>query len=172
MIATAIAFDDQMRSKIEKHRQERGNHFKTIEEPINIAESLLNAQTDSAIILVDCVTMWLNNLLHYFSSDLGKIESQLNKFIRAVAYSKTSIIIVTNEIGLGVMPDNALARRYADELGYLNQRLVAISDDVIFLVSGIPQSIKNLPNRRQEANGNEQMDREVKTYSGAGRGLA
>jgi len=164
MIATAMAFDKQMRIKIQKHQQERGTEFKTIEEPIYLADTIKIAQAGSVIILVDCVTMWLNNLYHRFPENLEDIENQINKFIEALSHSMTPIIIITNEVGLGILPDNKLACRYADELGKLNQRMAAISDEVVMLISGIPQWVKGLPAGRQGVNIHGQMDREIKTY--------
>jgi len=144
MIATAVAFDDQMQSKIQKHQQERGNDFKTIEEPVYLAQSIKRAQTNSAVVLVDCTTMWLNNLTHRFGDSLDDIENQIEEFLKVLSHAATNIIIITNEIGLGVMPDNALARRYTDELGCLNQRMASISDEVIMMISGIPQWVKGV----------------------------
>jgi len=157
MIATAIPFDDQMRMKIAKHQQERGNDFRTIEEPVFLAKSIKNAQDSSAVILIDCTTMWLNNLYHRYSDSLEEIEDQMEKFIEALSQSVTNIVIVTNEIGLGVMPEKPLACRYADDLGQLNQRMAAVSHEVVMLISGIPQWIKSEDNY-------EQVDTTIKSH--------
>ncbi len=147
MIATATAFDEHMRIKIRKHQEERGQDFKTVEESVHLAQAIKNVQTDTEVILVDCATMWINNLFHQFSDDESAIESQIEAFIKILSQPRANIIIVTNEVGLGIMPDNTLARRYADRLGRVNQRMAVVSDEVVMLISGIPQWVKGVSDK-------------------------
>ena len=140
-LATAQPFDDGMKLRIRRHREERGADFFTVEEPVRLAGAIKKS-ADSPLILVDCLTVWLNNLLFRFPEDPGKIQAEIDSFFEAISARPCEMILVTNEIGLGVMPDNPLARKYADELGKLNQEAARICDEVIFMVSGIAKIIK------------------------------
>ncbi len=130
-LATAIPFDDEMQERIRLHRQEREDRFITIEEPIEIHTKLRNNM------ILDCIPMWLNNLLYYNKTD--QIDSLLNALIE---YLPENIVIVTNEIGWGIIPDNPLARQYETLLGKINIRLAACCDAVELMVAGIPVKIK------------------------------
>jgi len=136
-IATAEAFDEEMKEKIKKHKRDRGDRFITIEEPVNLHEVLNNIDCDLAV--VDCLTVWCGNLLHY-----GKTEL-IDAFIESYRKAKFNIITVTNEVGMGVVPENKLSRLYVEKLGFLNERIAEISDTVIFMVSGVPSIIKKIP---------------------------
>jgi len=135
-IATAENFDDQMDEKIKAHRAERNETWATIEEPVSLHDALANAETKN--VLIDCMTMWLNNLV-YKQLDA---ERHIDKFIKALSETDKDVVIVTNEVGLGVMPSNPDACKYANELGKLNCKLSQISDRVILMVSSIPVTIK------------------------------
>jgi adenosylcobinamide kinase/adenosylcobinamide-phosphate guanylyltransferase len=141
-IATAIPFDDEMRNKIERHRGERGKAFQTVEAPVNLVEAIQEAQIESSVIVVDCVTVWLNNLFHQDRGQVEKFDDQIQRLIEVLSSAAAHIILVTNEVGWGVMPENALARRYADALGRLNQRIASVSDEVVMVIAGIPQWVK------------------------------
>ena len=142
-IATAQAFDESMSDRIKKHQEERGEEFTTVEEPIYLAQAA-SAVPESDVILIDCLTLWVNNLLHYFQEDAGKIRQQLDLFLDVLTNSPSQTIIVTNEVGLGVASENPLARAFVDELGSVNQRVARISSDVILMVAGLPQFIKGV----------------------------
>jgi adenosylcobinamide kinase/adenosylcobinamide-phosphate guanylyltransferase len=130
-LATAEAFDDEMREKIARHQAERGGRFETMEEPIAIHERLVERM------VLDCVPLWLNNMLHYGRE--AEIESILDAFIAGLP---RDIVIVTNEVGLGFVPADPLARRYGILLGGVNARLAAACDRVVFMVAGIPIDAK------------------------------
>ncbi|WP_025270527.1 bifunctional adenosylcobinamide kinase/adenosylcobinamide-phosphate guanylyltransferase [Hippea sp. KM1] len=134
-VATAEAFDDEMKRRIEKHKRERGNLFKTKEEPVYLAD-VLNKADGFDVCLIDCLTVWVSNLLFY------KKENQIELFLKALEAASFDVIVVSNEVGLGIMPDNALSRRYMDLLGELNQRVAAMSERFVFMVSGQPLNIK------------------------------
>lgn len=142
-IATAQAFDESMSVKIKKHQEERGEGFITIEEPIYLAKAM-SAVPQSDVILIDCLTLWVNNLLYYFKEDTGKIRQQFDLFLDVLAKPTRQIVIVTNEIGLGVTPENELTRTFIDELGFINQRVAQLSDEVIMMIAGLPQFIKGV----------------------------
>ncbi len=136
-IATAEAFDEAMAKKIADHQAERNEKWVTIEEPVSL-HSVFDHAEEQNVILIDCVTMWLNNLLY---KQLNA-EKHIDMFLKRLVQSKKPVVIVTNEVGLGVMPVSAEGCRYADELGRLNTKLASLSDRVIFLISSIPVTIK------------------------------
>ncbi len=134
-IATAEPFDEQMRKRIENHKKQRLNLFKTIEEPIYLTEAL--KQSDKATVcIIDCITVWTGNLLHY-----NKLN-QIDKFIKSLKKQTIDTIIVTNEVGMGIIPDNRLARDYMDILGEINAKIASLADSVTLMISGIPIKIK------------------------------
>ncbi|AEA34277.1 bifunctional adenosylcobinamide kinase/adenosylcobinamide-phosphate guanylyltransferase [Hippea maritima] len=135
-IATAVAFDDEMKKRIEKHKQERGNLFKTIEEPVYLSRALDGANNFD-VCLIDCLTVWVSNLLFY------KKEAQIEAFFKALDKITSDVVVVSNEVGLGIMPDNTLSRRYVDLLGEVNQKLADVSDRVVFMISGQPLNVKS-----------------------------
>lgn len=138
-IATAVAFDSEMRARIEKHKKERGFKFETTEEPIYLAKTIKEAK--GSVCVIDCITVWLNNLLYY-----NKID-EIEKFLKVLKNPPCSTIIVSNEVGMGIMPDNKLSRQYIDTLGTTNQRIAAIAKNVILMVSGIALYIKKGGNK-------------------------
>jgi len=142
-IATGQAFDESMSIRIKKHQQERGDEFTVIEEPVYLAKAM-SAVPQSDVILIDCLTLWVNNLLYYFKEDAEKIRQQFDLFLDVLANPQRQIVIVTNEVGLGVTPENELTRTFIDELGFINQRAAQLSDEVIMMVAGLPQFIKGV----------------------------
>lgn len=140
-LATAQALDDDMKGKIAIHQLERGETFVTVEEPIYLARTLGNLKRRPEAIIIDCLTLWICNLIHHFD-DLSEIQQQKQLFLDQVKLIDTNVILVTNEVGLGVMPDNQLSRTYIDELGSLNQEVAKLCHEVIMVVSGLPQVLK------------------------------
>jgi adenosylcobinamide kinase / adenosylcobinamide-phosphate guanylyltransferase len=142
-LATAQAFDDEMKSRIEAHRRARPAGWGLREEPLRVPEALQRAREGGArTVLVDCVTIWMSNLL---LADEGFGESEAAAAageLMAAARGHCDVIIVTNEVGSGVVPDNALARRFRDCAGRANQLIAQAADEVYFLVSGIPMRMK------------------------------
>ncbi len=140
-IATAESIDASMTERIRKHREERGDAFTTIEEPINLSAVLKNVPVESGVVVIDCLTLWVNNLFYFCKEDCAQIRSHFDSFLEVLAKTPR-VIMVTNEVGLGITPENRLARTFADELGILNQRVAQISSDVILMVAGLPSYIK------------------------------
>jgi len=130
-LATAEAFDDEMKDKIVRHRADRRERFLTIEEPLAIHECLHENM------ILDCVPLWLNNMFHYGRE--ADIEGTIDVLIDRLP---GNIVIVTNEIGMGFVPADPLSRRYGTTLGKVNARLAAACDQVILMVSGIPLVVK------------------------------
>ena len=136
-IATAEAWDDEMRDRIARHQSDRGPAWTTIEAPLDLAAALAGARSDEAV-LVDCATLWLTNHL-LAEHDLAAETAGL---LAALAASPAPVVIVSNETGWGIVPENALARRFRDEQGRLNQRLAAVSGLVVTVIAGLPMVLK------------------------------
>lgn len=137
-IATARPIDEEMEDKIEKHEKERGSDFQTVEEPIHLGDIL--TKINQSTVVIDCLTLWLSNLFFEVreSEKLFEIES----FIQALKEFGGNIIIVTNEVGWGIIPESETSRNYQAELGRLNQEVAEICDEVYVLISGIPSRVK------------------------------
>jgi adenosyl cobinamide kinase/adenosyl cobinamide phosphate guanylyltransferase len=135
-IATAQAFDEEMRERIDAHRARREAGWRTVEAPLDLAGSLEAA--GDAPVLVDCLTLWLTNLM------LGgqDLPARITAFESALAARTAPTVVVSNEVGLGIVPDNALARAFRDQAGALNQRIAARADRVLFMVAGLPIQAK------------------------------
>ena len=136
-IATAQAFDEEMENRIQLHQQRRGDKWRTISEPLAIANILTSLDGQGAC-LIDCLTLWLSNLI-FEEEDISKATSLL---IEAIAARRDPVILVTNEVGGGIVPENALARRFRDEAGRLNQIVAEAVDEVYTCISGIPLKLK------------------------------
>jgi adenosylcobinamide kinase/adenosylcobinamide-phosphate guanylyltransferase len=141
-VATAVAFDDEMRDRIDKHQEERGDDFLLFEEPVNLCEAIKTEAAECDVILVDCLTVWLGNLFHEFDEDEGLIRKVLSELVVAVEQTETDLVMVTNEVGCGIIPENRLARRFRDMSGFMN-RIVAEACDEVYLCScGLPLQLK------------------------------
>ena len=140
-LATAEAFDDEMEDRIERHRSDRDETWSTIEEPIEIAKHF----EQKGVVLVDCLTLWLSNQLMKTTDDLA-IEKAIDELVDAYSNTKGPIIVVTNEVGLGIVPMNSLARQFRDHAGRLAQKMASQSQHVAFCAAGIPLWIKGNPN--------------------------
>jgi adenosylcobinamide kinase/adenosylcobinamide-phosphate guanylyltransferase len=140
-IATAQAFDDEMRLRIAHHREERKPGIVTWEEPVAVAERIRSEDGRYDAIVVDCLTLWLSNLMlaGRTSVDVGR---ECQALVAAAVQAKTKIILVTNEVGCGIIPENALARRFRDEAGRLNQLAAHQAMEVHWMVFGIRMRIK------------------------------
>ncbi len=140
-IATAQAMDDEMKARISKHREERGESYQTIEEPLEVAKAIASIDDGNSVILLDCLTVWLGNLLYHLQTEEER-EQRLSGFLKLLQSPPCDIIVVTNEVGMGIVPENELARKFRDAAGHLNQQVAKLADKVVFMVSGIPMTIK------------------------------
>lgn len=136
-IATAQAFDDEMAEKILRHREMRGAGWITIEEPLDLPSALAGTAVDQPI-LIDCATLWLTNII------LGERDTEIHTdaLIAACATCKGPVVIVSNEVGQGIVPDNALSRKFRNAQGRLNQRLAAEASLVVAIMAGLPMPLK------------------------------
>ncbi len=137
-VATAQALDTEMEDRIARHRADRGPRWRTVEAPLDLAGAIAAESRADCVLLVDCLTLWASNLM------LGEedIPSAISGLIAAMATALDKIILVSNEVGLGVVPDNALARRFRDVAGEINQAVAARAERVIFVAAGLPVMLK------------------------------
>jgi adenosylcobinamide kinase/adenosylcobinamide-phosphate guanylyltransferase len=136
-VATAEPFDDEMRERIDIHKARRGSGWLQYETPLDLA-GILTGDAAGQPSLVDCLTLWVSNLMHANRDVAGETE----QLIDAVSKRTAPCIMVSNEVGLGIVPDNALARRFRDEAGRVNQRIAAAADRVVFVAAGLPMILK------------------------------
>ncbi len=140
-IATAQALDQEMAAKIAKHRQDRGAAWDTYEEPLAVADLLRKLSGRYQVVLLDCLTLWLSNIIAHSEGD-ETVVNRSDQLIAAVREFAGTCIIVSNEVGLGIVPDNALARKFREMAGMLNQKVAEAADEVFFTAAGIPMKIK------------------------------
>jgi adenosylcobinamide kinase/adenosylcobinamide-phosphate guanylyltransferase len=141
-IATAQAFDDEMRAKIVQHKSDRGPKWTTHEDPFEVAKRL-KSLPQGHIILLDCATLWLTN--HLLADH--DIEAQTEQLLHALDACKSQVVVVSNEVGMGIVPENALARQFRVAQGRLNRKLAAQADCVVGVMAGLPFALKgDLPN--------------------------
>lgn len=136
-VATAQAADGEMRDRIGRHQRRRGSGWTTLEVPLDVPKALTSEACDHPA-LIDCLTLWLSNLMHSGRD----IEHETDRLLEALAASAAPRVVVSNEVGLGIVPDNALARAFRDEAGRMNQRIAAAADCVMFVAAGLPMILK------------------------------
>ncbi|WP_342248853.1 bifunctional adenosylcobinamide kinase/adenosylcobinamide-phosphate guanylyltransferase [Sphingomonas sp. OTU376] len=137
-IATAEAWDEEMADRIARHRADRDARWQTVDAPRDLVAALDAASGTSAVVLVDCLTLWASNLL---LSD-ADMDAATVALAEAIARFDGALILVANEVGLGIVPDNALARRFRDAAGRINQAVAAIAGEVMLVVAGLPMRVK------------------------------
>jgi len=140
-LATAQALDPEMAARIEKHRKDRDLAWDTYEEPLAVAELLKKLSGRYDVALLDCLTLWLSNVMAHTDGD-GVVLLRSDELVAAINDFNGVCIIVSNEVGLGIVPDNPLARKFRDFAGILNQRVALTADNVYFTAAGIPLKIK------------------------------
>nr|WP_320050013.1 bifunctional adenosylcobinamide kinase/adenosylcobinamide-phosphate guanylyltransferase [uncultured Desulfuromonas sp.] len=146
-IATCPRLDDEMAARIDRHQQRRADQgWQTIEEPVDLVAAL-EATHDSRVVLVDCVTLWINNLLYAAETEHQTVdEDAIHRLtlhvIEAARQGERTVIFVSNELGMGIVPADALSRHYRDLVGRCNQTLATHADEAVFMVSGLPLALK------------------------------
>ncbi|EXS22642.1 MULTISPECIES: bifunctional adenosylcobinamide kinase/adenosylcobinamide-phosphate guanylyltransferase [Acinetobacter] len=139
-VATAQALDPEMQSRIEHHQNQRPAHWSLVEEPLYLANALQKIDRPNQIILVDCLTLWLTNLLLLDDQSVQQLECE--QLLKVLPTLESEIILVSNETGLGVVPLGEISRQFVDEAGRLHQALGQIADKVVFCVAGFPMILK------------------------------
>lgn len=140
-IATACASDKEMQLRIKLHKKDRPCDWKTIEEPKNIVSLVKDISKKVDLVIIDCLTLFISNLMLDNRSDVF-IERQLNSLLKTLKRSQFDSILISGEVGLGVVPDNHLARRFRDLAGRVNQNVASMSDEAYFIIAGLPLKIK------------------------------
>ncbi len=139
-LATADNFNDEMDAKIARHKTQRGTDWTTVETPLGAADALNNAPAN-AVVLFDCATLWLGNHLH-MNSD---IDAELDRLLAALAACVAPVVVVSNELGHGLVPADQASRDFRDRHGRMNQRLAAAADRVVMITAGLAQILKDTP---------------------------
>jgi len=142
-LATAQAGDGEMEERIRCHQAQRGPGWTTVEEPLYVAEKIASIDAPDTVILVDCLTLWLSNLFMTHGEDRGAVEDAIGALCDGLSEVQGAVIVVSNEVGLGIVPGDALSRRFRDAAGWMNQRVGEKADKVVMVVAGIPMVVKD-----------------------------
>jgi adenosylcobinamide kinase/adenosylcobinamide-phosphate guanylyltransferase len=145
-LATATAGDDEMQARIAHHRSQRGDGWRTVEEPLALTEALARESATDRIVLVDCLTLWLSNLMHD-GRDPALETRRLAEWLHATPHL---VLLVSNEVGLGLVPETPLGRDFRDAQGRLNQAIAAAVPNVAFVAAGLPLWLKRHPHSREQ----------------------
>ena len=137
-VATAQAFDAEMKDRIERHRARRGDQWETVEAPIDLPEVLKLHTTGEKAILVDCLTLWLSNLM----INEMDLEAGVTRLIEVLGGLKGPVVLVSNEVGMSIVPENKMARQFRDHAGELNQKIASIASQVFLIAAGLPMKLK------------------------------
>ena len=137
-VATAQALDDEMAARIARHRARRGGTWRTIEEPLDLAGVLERESADGRAVLVDCLTLWLTNLM----GGLRPVEAEVERLLAVLPRLSGALVLVSNEVGQGVVPARAMARAFVDHAGRLHQRIAEQADGVVFMTAGLARRLK------------------------------
>jgi len=137
-VATAVVTDDEMAERIAQHRARRGPDWHTVEEPLDLSAVIRRESAPRTGLLVDCLTVWLGNLMHHERD----VDAACEALLAALASAPGPVVLVANEVGLGIVPDNAMARAFRDHAGQLNQAVGRVANRVFFMAAGIPMTLK------------------------------
>jgi len=140
-IATCVPQDDEMKRRVARHQKERSQNWVTVEAPLDLPEAILQNSRRGDVILVDCLTLWVSNLL-IETGDEKKIEDTIPQLIEALQKATCPIVLVSNEVGTGIVPENQLARQFRDITGWVNQAVARCANKVVWMVAGIPVTVK------------------------------
>ncbi len=141
-IATARALDEEMKQKIERHKKQRGPGWCTIEEPLEIANAVEHNSNKYSVILIDCITLWISNMILKREVNQDEFEIQVNNLCKALEKALCPVIVVSNEVGMGIVPDTPLSRKFREYSGLANQQIAKTVDRVTLCVAGLPLHLK------------------------------
>ena len=142
-LATAEAQDQEMKERIRRHQAERGGEWLTVEEPLNVTHVIRDLDGKDTVILLDCLALWLNNLFMKWGEKQDAIEKAINDLLPQLSIIKGAVVVVSNEVGMGIVPDNILSRRYRDTLGSTNQEIARLASKVVVTLAGMPLVMKD-----------------------------
>ena len=137
-LATGQVFDDEMKRRVGIHKTRRGPEWELVEEPLDLCGALSRISSEKKAVLVDCLTLWVTNLMMAERNQVGEAEM----LVSALTTLPGTIVLVSNEVGQGIVPDNAMARAFRDHAGLLHQKVAATADEVYFVTAGLPQTLK------------------------------
>ncbi|HEY6394019.1 MAG TPA: bifunctional adenosylcobinamide kinase/adenosylcobinamide-phosphate guanylyltransferase [Candidatus Binataceae bacterium] len=140
-VATARALDAEMATRIAHHRETRPAEFRTIEESVNVVSALVSLDSSADVIVLDCLTLWIANLMEIYVAD-EPILGEADRLAHAIRSARYDSVVVSGEVGSGIVPENTAARRFRDLLGWTNQKIAAVADEVILMVAGYPVRAK------------------------------
>lgn len=140
-MATCIPVDDEMRERVARHKAERDGQWQTLDVPTDLPEAISEHGRDGNVILVDCLTLWITNLLLQPAKS-GPVADRVAELVTALARATCPVVLVSNEVGAGIVPENRLARQFRDEAGIANQNVAAVVDRVVWMVAGIANVVK------------------------------
>lgn len=137
-VATGEGLDEEMKERIAKHRADRGARWRTVEAPLELVDVIQRESGPGRVLLVDCLTLWLSNVM------LGghDVSAATARLLDSLGAARGTVLMVSNEVGMGIVPENALARRFRDEAGWLNQRVASVAHEVVLVAAGLPLRIK------------------------------
>ncbi len=137
-VATAQAFDAEMKDRIERHRARRGNDWETVEAPIDLPDALRACSSGDRVVLVDCLTLWLSNLM----MKVADLDAEGTRLVEVLSDLAGPVVLVSNEVGMSIVPENRMAREFRDHAGELNQNVAAVASDVFLIAAGLPMKLK------------------------------
>jgi adenosylcobinamide kinase/adenosylcobinamide-phosphate guanylyltransferase len=140
-IATCVPQDTEMKQRVARHQKERSQNWVTVEEPLHLPQAILENSPKADVMLVDCLTLWVSNLLME-TDDEKQLEEMISQLIETLKKATGPIVLVSNEVGTGIVPENKLARQYRDIIGLVNQAVAKTAGKVIWMVAGIPVTVK------------------------------
>ncbi|MBD1556745.1 bifunctional adenosylcobinamide kinase/adenosylcobinamide-phosphate guanylyltransferase [Vibrio sp. S9_S30] len=143
-IATAISFDEEMSQRIDIHQERRGESWDLIEEPLNLAV-VIQALDEDCVVLLDCLTLWLNNVLFKLGDEAAdsQVHENVAELVHAITASRCRLVIVSNEVGMGIVPLGKVSRLFVDHAGWMNQKMATVCSKVTFVAAGLPLSLKS-----------------------------
>jgi adenosylcobinamide kinase/adenosylcobinamide-phosphate guanylyltransferase len=143
-IATCVPQDDEMQQRVARHQKERNPNWVTVEEPLHLPQVIVENSPGAHVILIDCLTLWASNLM-LETHDEALLKNKMEQLVQALVQADCPVVVVSNEVGSGIVPENRLARQFRDLVGWLNQAVAACADKVIWMVAGIPVTVKGDP---------------------------
>jgi len=142
-LATAQPFDQEMKERIRRHQAERGDRWTTVEEPLDLAERIRELDSEDTIVLIDCLTLWLNNLFMKYETNDNSIFQAMEELAGYLSQPRGTVVAVSNEVGMGIVPENQSSRRYRDAAGVMNQKMASVARKVVVVFSGLPMVLKD-----------------------------
>jgi adenosylcobinamide kinase / adenosylcobinamide-phosphate guanylyltransferase len=142
-LATAQALDQEMKERIRRHQAERGDRWTTVEEPLELVARIRELDRDDTVILIDCLTLWLNNLFMKYETEHDAVYQAIEELAALLPDIRGAVVMVSNEVGAGIVPENSLSRRFRDTAGLLNQRMARLARKVVVTFAGLAMVLKD-----------------------------